>query len=89
MNEALRKMRYNPGALPINASDLVVNFPQQAETVFSHCFTLAMELAEASRQTIKFGPFKTGHLHHLSIPHLPTGSGTASAAPASAPWFIR
>jgi hypothetical protein len=57
MNEAPRKMRNNPRALPINPSDLVVDSPQQAETVFSRDFPLFPEFAEASGQTIKFCPF--------------------------------
>ena len=68
MNEATCKMRDKPRVLPINPSDLVVDSLQQAKTVFSRYFTLAVELAEASVQTIKFGPFKIIHLHRLPIP---------------------
>jgi len=68
-------MRNKPRALPINPSDLVVDSPQQAETVYSRCFTLALELAEASVQAIKFGPFKIIHLHHLSNPRIGLSPG--------------
>jgi hypothetical protein len=77
MNETPRKMRNDPRALPVNPSDLVVDPPQQADTVFTGSVALVLEFAEESGQTIKFRPFKTIHSHHLRIPHLSI-RGTAS-----------
>jgi hypothetical protein len=62
MNEAPRKMRDDPSPLPVNPSDLVIDPPQQAETVFRGGFALVPEFADAGGQTIKFRPFKTIHL---------------------------
>jgi hypothetical protein len=72
MNEAPRKIRNKLRALAVDPSDFALDLPYQAVTIFSRrLFTVALELAEASVQTIEFRPIKIIHFSHL-------GAGPAS-----------
>jgi hypothetical protein len=66
MNEALRKIRNKLRALAVDPSDFALDLPYHAVTIFSRrLFTVALELAETSVQTIEFRPIKIIHFSHL------------------------
>ena len=65
MNEAPRKISNKLRALAVDPSDFALDLPYHAVTIFSHrLFTVALELAKTSVQTIEFRPIKIIHFSH-------------------------
>jgi hypothetical protein len=63
VNKVPRKVRDIPLALLFNSADLVVDQLYQPHPASSRCFTLALEVVTASRQAVKFRPFKNVRVH--------------------------